>query len=88
MRVPVLAILTIVLVSTAVPSRAQTSSTDYPICMRLYTIDGDQMEFNFISLQQCAQSASGRAATCAANPFAKPAPAPTAPSVPPPRRAN
>ena len=84
MRVPMSAIatMTIVTILTAVPSRAQTN-TDYPVCMRLYTIDGDQVECNFTSLQQCAQSASGRPATCAVNPFAKPAPVPTAPIDPP-----
>jgi hypothetical protein len=85
MRIWIPAILTIMIVSTAMPAAAQTYSPDYPFCMRLYTIDGEQIECNFGSLQQCAQSASGLSATCIANPYAKAvAPAPVEPTPAPP----
>lgn len=84
MRIRFRVILTIAMISTAMPVAAQTYSPDYPFCMRLYTIDGEQIECNFGTLQQCAQSASGLSATCIPNPYAKaaaptpvePAPAP------------
>jgi hypothetical protein len=89
MRIWIPVILTIMTVSTAMPAAAQTYSPDYPFCMRLYTIDGEQIECDFGTLQQCAQSASGRAASCIANPYAKAAaPAPVEQQAPAPAPAD
>ena len=40
MRVPALAILTIGMVLTAAPARAQIYNPDYPVCLQVYDIDG------------------------------------------------
>jgi hypothetical protein len=69
MRVPALAILTIGTVLTAAPARAQTYDPDYPVCMQVYDIDGGYIACRYTSLAQCAQSASGLAAQCIANPY-------------------
>jgi hypothetical protein len=85
MRIRMLVISAIVTFSTAVPALAQTFSPDYPFCMRRYTIDGEQIECNFGSLQQCTQSAAGLPATCIPNPYAKAAaPAPVEQQAPAP----
>jgi len=36
MRLPVLAVLTTLTVSTAAPVRAQTYNPDYPVCLQVY----------------------------------------------------
>jgi hypothetical protein len=69
MRIPALAILTIVTVWAAGPARAQTYNPDYPVCLHVYTLSGDHIECAYGSLAQCAMSASGRAAQCAMNPY-------------------
>jgi hypothetical protein len=66
MRISALAILTIVTVSTAAPAGAQTYNPAYPVCLEKY---GSYIECAYTSLAQCAQSASGRAATCVINPY-------------------
>jgi hypothetical protein len=66
MRIPALAILTIVTVSTAAPAGAQTYDPAYPVCLEKY---GSYIECAYTSLAQCAQSASGRAASCVINPY-------------------
>ena len=69
MRIPTLAILAIVTVSTAAPARAQTYDPNYPVCLQTYGIGGNYIDCSFASLPQCAQSASGRAAQCITNPY-------------------
>lgn len=69
MRVPAWAILTIGTVLTATPARAQRYNPDYPVCMQVYDIDGGYIACRYTSLAQCAQSASGLAAQCIANPY-------------------
>jgi hypothetical protein len=59
MRVPALAILTIGMVFTAAPARAQTYNPDYPVCLQVYDVDGGYISCGYTSLAQCAQSASG-----------------------------
>ena len=66
MRIPALVILTVVTLSTAAPARAQTYNPAYPVCLEKY---GSYIECAYTSLAQCAQSASGRAATCVINPY-------------------
>jgi Protein of unknown function (DUF3551) len=70
MRIPVLWILTIATVLTAVPARAQTYDPGYPVCLQTYGIGGGgYIDCSYTSLAQCAQSASGRAAQCINNPY-------------------
>jgi hypothetical protein len=69
MRVPALAILTIGMVLTAAPARAQTYNPDYPVCLQVYDVDGGYIACGYTSLAQCAQSASGLAAQCIINPY-------------------
>ena len=68
MRASTLAILTIT-VLTAVPARAQTYDPRYPVCLQAYAIRGGYIDCSYVSLAQCAASASGRAAMCYVNPY-------------------
>lgn len=69
MRIPALAVLTIVMVWAAGPVRAQAYSPDYPVCLHAYDIGGDRIECAYTSRAQCAASASGRSAECMVNPY-------------------
>lgn len=80
MRIPALAILTIATILTAAPAPAQTYDPAYPVCLQVYRIDGTTIECTYVSLAQCAQTASGRAAQCLVNPYFAGAPRRTAPS--------
>jgi hypothetical protein len=68
MRIPALAILAMATVSGAGPAAAQTYAPGYPVCLHVY----GPMTYNecsYTSLEQCALSASGRAAQCVLNPY-------------------
>jgi len=70
MRVVVLAILTIATISMTSPARAQTYNPRYPVCMKVIEMfGGERYECLYTSLEQCAQSALGLAATCVVNPY-------------------
>ena len=71
MRIPALAILTVAMVLTAIPSaRAQTYDPRYPVCLQIYRGMTDfWFECAYTSLPQCQMSASGRAAQCVINPY-------------------
>jgi Protein of unknown function (DUF3551) len=69
MRGLVLPLLTIAAVLMAAPVRAQTYDPNYPVCLQTYGIDGNAIECGYTSLALCAQTASGRAAQCIANPY-------------------
>ena len=69
MRIPALAILTIAMVLTAAPARAQTYGPDYPVCLHLYGDEEGFIECGYTSLAQCAMSASGLGAECMINPY-------------------
>lgn len=56
-------------VLTAALAQAQTYDPTYPVCMRVYSIDGKYIECRYTSLAQCAASASGRGAMCVTNPY-------------------
>jgi len=69
MRV-LLAMLTIAAISAASSAGAQTYNPRYPVCIRVIEqFGGERIDCTYISLEQCAQRASGLAATCFANPF-------------------
>jgi len=64
-----LAALTIAAVLTAAPVQAQTYNPDYPVCLQVYGRAGGYIDCRYVSLPQCALSASGRAAQCIVNPY-------------------
>jgi hypothetical protein len=68
MRIVALAILAIGAVSVSAPAQAQAWDPNYPVCMRVYGLV-TYNDCSFISLAQCAASASGRAAQCELNPY-------------------
>lgn len=69
MRVLVLLILAVGLVSLAEPGKAQTFDPAYPVCMQLAEWGGLRIDCSFRSMAECAASASGRGASCLANPY-------------------
>ena len=69
MRIPALGLLTIVMVSMSAPAPAQTYSSGYPVCLYAYRWGGSDVDCSYTTMAQCAASASGRGATCMANPY-------------------
>jgi hypothetical protein len=67
MRAPAYIIVATAAVLTAAPAQAQAYDPSYPVCMQVYSIDGEYIECRYTSLAQCAASASGRAAMCVTN---------------------
>jgi hypothetical protein len=68
MRISALAFLAISTVLTATPARAQTYDPSYPVCLQVYG-QVSYTECYYVSLQQCAATASGRSASCLVNPY-------------------
>ena len=71
-------ILGIGMTCTTTRAMAQTYDPNYPVCLQVYAHDG-YIDCSFTSIAQCNATASGRGATCYANPY-------FAPRVPPARR--
>ena len=69
MRVLACTILTIATMLVAAPARAQTYDPNYPVCLQIYGIDGSYIDCSFMTLGQCAASASGRGGQCLINPY-------------------
>jgi hypothetical protein len=69
MRILALAILAIGMVLAAGQARAQTYDPAFPVCLRVYSFGAVYNDCSFVTLTQCAMSASGRAAQCNINPF-------------------
>ena len=67
MRIPALAILAFAAVSVATPAKAQTYDPSYPVCLHVYRVN--YYECRYVSMAQCAASASGRPAQCLLNPY-------------------
>jgi hypothetical protein len=65
MRILALAILTISVILTAPPARAQTYGGAFPVCLRW----AHSYDCSYTTLAQCNASASGRTAQCFINPF-------------------
>jgi hypothetical protein len=61
------------------PAMAQTYYPNYPVCLYVYDFGLNYADCRFTSFAQCSATASGRGATCYANPY-------FAPRVPPARR--
>lgn len=67
MRILVLIMLTMAAASSA---RAQSYDPRYPVCMQvIVNFGGQHNECAYFTMEQCAQRASGLAATCIVNPF-------------------
>jgi len=70
MRILVLITLTIAVMFSSSPARAQNYDPRYPICMQVIeTFGGQRNECAYYTLEQCAQRAAGLAAICIVNPF-------------------
>lgn len=69
MRIPALMIFALGMVWTAAPARAQTYDPHYPVCMHVVGLGSSYDDCSFVTLAQCTQSASGRAAQCNINPY-------------------
>jgi hypothetical protein len=76
MRLSVSVILVVGALLVAAPARAQTYDPNYPVCLHVFGgFLGERMDCIFVSLDQCAMSASGLPAMCVVNPYyAKPGP--------------
>jgi hypothetical protein len=74
-----LTFLTITTVSAAAPAGAQTYGPNYPVCLNVHDLGANYFECAYTSLEQCAMSASGRAAQCVVNPYFANAQEPGAP---------
>jgi hypothetical protein len=83
MRVLIWAMLAVAVGLMTAPARAQTYDPRYPFCVDVHDGNGGYMDCSYYTREQCAASASGRAAECLANPFfAAGRPAPAAPRYP------
>lgn len=69
MRIPALAILTMMTLWTAAPARAQTYDPAYPVCLHAFGKETEYYDCTFASMAQCSASASGRNAMCVINPY-------------------
>ena len=68
MRILSLAILIMAAVWGAQPAFAQTYDPAYPVCLHVFR-PWEYYQCSYTSLEQCKQSASGRAAMCDINPY-------------------
>ena len=69
MRLLACSILAISAIVAATSAHAQTYDPNFPVCLQTYGIDGNYIDCSFVSLPQCAASASGRSAQCLINPY-------------------
>jgi len=69
MRILVLVSLAIGAVFAAGQARAQTYDANFPVCMHVASRGGTSEDCSYVTLAQCAISASGRGAQCNINPF-------------------
>ncbi|WP_342730334.1 DUF3551 domain-containing protein [Bradyrhizobium sp. B117] len=79
----VASLLVVSLLGAGLPAEAQTYDPRYPVCIEVYTLDGSSIACSFMSMAQCAATASGQSAQCYANPYAmqnrQPGPGPSPP---------
>jgi hypothetical protein len=54
------------------PAMAQTYYPNYPVCLYVYDFGLNYADCRFTSFAQCRATASGRGATCYANPYFAP----------------
>jgi hypothetical protein len=83
MRVSIWAMLAVAAGLMTTPAEAQTYDPRFPVCLEVRDDTGGYIQCAYDSMQQCAASASGRAAQCTPNPFfAASRPAPEVPPNP------
>jgi len=51
------------------PATTQRYDPNYPVCMQVWTRDGNTMNCGFTSWDQCRAAAAGFSAMCLDNPF-------------------
>ncbi len=56
----------------ALPAAAQRYDPNYPVCMQVWTRDGNTMNCSFTSWDQCRAISSGFSAMCLDNPYWSP----------------
>ena len=70
MRIPILAILATGTALAIAPAQAQTYDPAFPFCVQVYQGFVDYyFDCAYYTWAQCQASASGRAASCVANPY-------------------
>ncbi len=70
MRIPILAVLATGALLAAAPAKAQTYDPAYPFCVQVYQgYVNYYFDCSYYTWGQCQASASGRAASCVANPY-------------------
>jgi Protein of unknown function (DUF3551) len=70
MRILAVAILTLGIIAVAGPARAQKYDPAFPFCMYVIEWGGSpHYDCSFYTMDQCRASASGRGASCDANPY-------------------
>src|ERR1700694_517601 len=80
MRIPALAILTIVTVSAAAPAGGQTYDPAYPVCLQVYGRETNYIECAYPSRAQGPRWPSARPAMCVINPYPAAARVPAEPN--------
>jgi hypothetical protein len=69
MRMPGWMVLVVPTILLAAPATAQRYDPNYPVCMQVWTRDGNTMNCRFTSWDQCRAMASGYSAMCLDNPY-------------------
>ncbi len=72
MRSLVSAIVAVGALLASAPALAQAYDPNYPVCLHVYgggMGGGNWIDCSYVSMAQCAASASGRSAMCEVNPF-------------------
>src|SRR5437762_13714327 len=62
-------ILAALAILPGLPATAQRYDPNYPVCMHVWTRDGDDINCSFTSWDQCRAVASGFSAMCLDNPY-------------------
>ena len=63
-----LALLAIGSIAATGSAKAQTYDPNYPVCLQVFA-PGQYFDCRYTSMQQCRETASGRAAECTINPY-------------------
>jgi len=69
MRMPCWTILAVATIQAVTPAAAQRYDPRYPVCFEGKQQGSMTIDCSFTSLDQCRMTASGRNATCYANPY-------------------
>ena len=69
MRMPGWVVLVVPTILLAAPATAQRYDPNYPVCMHVWTRDGNTINCSYTSWDQCRAMASGFSAMCLDNPY-------------------